>query len=216
MNSMRLTSDDFTQMDSRYRATLANSLTGYKSANLVGTCNDAGVDNLAIMSSAVHLGSHPPLLAIVIRPDTAERHTLKNILHCGFFTLNHVSEPMIEQAHQTAARYSGDTSEFAATGLSVQREQGFPAPFVEESTIKLGLKFREHQTLSINDTNLVIAEIVIALLPEDCIADDGALNLNQAGTVTISGLDTYHRPQPLKRMSYAKPNLPPRNIAKYE
>ena len=209
---MRLTSVDFEQMDSRVRATLANSLTGFKPANLVGTAGGEHGANLAIMSSAVHLGSHPPLVAIIIRPDSAERHTLSNIRETGFFTLNHVAGHIVEAAHQTAARYARSVSEFEATGLTPLWEDEFPAPFVAESAVRLGLQLREHQRLSINDCNLVIGEIVLACLPPGAVDDEGNLDLAVTGSVAVSGLDTYHMPLWLKQMAYAKPDLPPRAV----
>ena len=212
MTGIRLDTADFAAMESRYRATLANCLAGYKPANLVATCSDSGQANVAIMSSAVHLGSHPPLLAVVIRPDSAERHTLANILQTGCFTLNHVGEDMIEAAHQTAARYSHQMSEFAATGLEEAWDTDFPAPFVAGSPLQLGLRLREHHHLEINDTNLVIGEVVLALLPTGAVADDGAADINALGSVAVSGLDTYHSGRLLKRMAYAKPDHPPRVV----
>lgn len=210
---MRLTSDDFQAMDNRYRATLANSLSGFKPANLIGSCDAAGQTNLAIMSSVVHLGSNPLLLGLIIRPDSVERHTLRNILATGFFTINHVSEPMIEAAHQTAARYPQDVSEFDATGLSTAWDDSFAAPFVAQSPLRLGLKFRQHQHLAINDTNLVIGEVVLAFIPEDTVSDDGAIDINAVGSLAISGLDTYHRGHRIKRMAYAKPDHSPRVVS---
>ncbi len=210
MSRLRLTSGDFSAMESRYRATLANSLTGYKPANLVGTFNREGGANLAIMSSAVHLGSHPPLIAMVIRPDSAERHTLRNLLETGVFTLNHVGEHMVERAHQTAARYPDTVSEFEAVELEPHWDSEFPAPFVADSPLQLGLELREHQQLTINDTNLVIGEVVLAMLPEGAVSELGHLDINALASVAVSGLDTYHAPQRIKRMAYAKPDLPPR------
>jgi flavin reductase (DIM6/NTAB) family NADH-FMN oxidoreductase RutF len=209
---MRLTTADFQSMDNRYRATLANSLSGFKSANLIGSSNAIQETNLAIMSSVLHLGSHPPLLALVIRPDSVERHTLRNILETGFFTINHISEPMIEAAHQTAARYPQEISEFDATGLDALWDEDFPAPFVAQSPLQLGLKLREHQHLAINDTNLVIGEIVLAFLPEGVVSTSGALDINAVGSIAISGLDTYHRGHKVKRMAYAKPNQSPQPV----
>jgi flavin reductase (DIM6/NTAB) family NADH-FMN oxidoreductase RutF len=209
---MRLTSDDFQAMDSRYRATLANSLSGFKPANLIGTVSTAGQPNLAIMSSVLHLGSHPPLLALVIRPDSAERHTLRNILETGCFTINHVSEPMIDAAHQTAARYPQEVSEFDATGLDALWDDNFAAPFAAQSPLRLGLELREHQHLTINDTNLVIGEIVLAVLPTEVVSVSGALDINAVGSIAISGLDTYHRGQRVKRLAYAKPDQSPQLV----
>lgn len=209
---MRLNSAAILAMDTRPRAALINSLTGFKSANLVGTANSRGETNLAIMSSCVHLGSHPPLLAIIVRPGMEERHTLSNILSQHRYTLNHVSTDLIEQAHQTAARYPQDQCEFEATGLTAQWEDGFDAPFVTQAHIKLGMELRDYQTLAINGTHLVIGEIVRIDVPDASVREDSSIDLEVAGTVALSGLDTYHTTTIEKRMAYAKPDLPPRVI----
>ncbi len=210
---MLLTSTDLSALDSRYRAALVNSLSGFKPANLVGTADRTGASNLAIISSVVHLGSHPPLLALVIRPSPVERHTLENILDTGCYTINHVSDQIIEAAHQTAARYPRDQSEFAATGLGEHWKDGFAAPFVAEATIRMGMELREHQRLEINATHLLIGEIVLAEVPGGCVGEDGAVDICAAGTVALSGLDSYYGTRRLRRMAYAKPDLPPTAIS---
>ena len=199
-------------MPTRRRAAFVKSLSGFKSANLVGTANSNGGTNLAIMSSAVHLGSHPPLMALVIRPGGAERHTLANIMHTGCFTINHVNTAMIEAAHQTAARYPRHVSEFDATGLTPEWHPDLNAPMVAEATIKLGLRLRENQELTINKTHLIIGEIVLTDIPEALITTDGGLDLAGSDTVALAGLDTYHTSIPVKRIAYAKPDLPPREV----
>ena len=132
---MRLSSDDLQSMPNRERAALVNSLSGFKSANLIGTADQDGHCNLAIMSSVVHLGSHPPLLALVVRPGGEERHTLHNLLRSGHYSINHVACDMVEAAHQTAARYDRGTSEFEATGLTPAWWDDFSAPLVAEAPI---------------------------------------------------------------------------------
>lgn len=201
---MILSSDDLGQLEQRYRAAFANSLSGFKPANLVGSRGSDG-DNLAIMSSAVHLGSSPFLLALVLRPDEARQHTLENILHSGFYTLNHVHESFYRAAHQTAARYPKEVSEFAAVGLTAQTLGDFPAPFVAQARVRMGLALREHQRLAINGTHLLIGEVVLVDVPDGAVEDDGSVDLAAAGTVTISGLDRYHRVESLGRLPYAKP-----------
>ena len=64
----RLSDTDIAAMAPQARALLINSLPGYKSAMLVGTCDAKGLTNLAIVSSHFHLGSSPPLLAMILRP----------------------------------------------------------------------------------------------------------------------------------------------------
>lgn len=207
---MQLNSAEINAMETRRRAALVNSLSGFKSANLVGTINASGHSNLAIMSSCVHLGSHPPLLALIVRPGLQERHTLSNILAQHHYSINHVTHALVEQAHQTAARYREDQSEFAATGLEEQWIAGFKAPFVAAAHIKLAMELREHQELAINGTHLVIGEIVSAEIPDTAIRTDGSVDLAAANTVALSGLDTYHSTAIEKRMAYAKPDLAPR------
>lgn len=201
---MFLESEDIEGLDDRYRTQLINSLSGFKSANLIGTCDERKNTNLAIFTSVFHLGSHPPLLGMIVRPHSVARHTLENILLTGHYTINHVSESYYKQAHQTSARYDKETSEFQATGLTPCWHHDFPAPFVEESPVQLGMSLREHQRLAINDTVMIVGEVTVINIKEGLVRDDGYVDLEEAGIVTTSSLDTYHRTQMLSRLSYAK------------
>jgi len=66
-------------LEDRKRIALINSLSGFKSLNLIGTVNQNGQTNLAIFNSVVHIGANPPLMDFISRPDTVEKHTLENI-----------------------------------------------------------------------------------------------------------------------------------------
>ena len=193
------------EMEQRYRANFINSLTGFKSVALVGTSDKSGQKNLAIINSIVHLGAHPPLIGMVIRPDSVDRHTLQNILETGYYTINHVQEEMMEKAHQTSARYPKTISEFDAVGLEDEVINDFPAPFVKASTIKIGVQFKEKVPFTINGTIFVIGEIKQITLPKDVVQADGFVDLVKAGTITNSGLDSYHVVLDGKRFPYAKP-----------
>ncbi|MBT8445647.1 MAG: flavin reductase [Gammaproteobacteria bacterium] len=209
---VHLAQADIAALERRRRAALINSITGFKPANLVGTRSSRGETNLAIMSSLVHLGSAPPLLALVFRPDTVARHTLENIRSTGVYTINHVHSAMVDAAHQTAARYPQSTSEFAATGLQELWIDGFAAPFVQQSSVRLGMEFREEKRLSINGTHLVIGEITRLDVPDAALNDEGALDPALSDSMAIAGLDSYYRGHRQQRMAYAKAELPPRRI----
>ena len=56
---MLLKKEEIKDLDNRYRALFITALSGYKSANLIGTCDHEKNTNLAIFSSVFHLGSHP-------------------------------------------------------------------------------------------------------------------------------------------------------------
>ena len=203
---MKLCKEDILALEQKHRALFINSLSGFKSANLVGTANSDKQSNLAIVSSVVHLGANPALVAMVMRPHTVPRGTLENILSTGFYTLNHVNSDIYQQAHQTSARYDDDISEFNEVGLTEQWEDDFIAPFVKESRIKIGVKFRERKTLDINGTEFIIGEIVSIEMPDNIVSEDGFVSLEKAGSVAVSSLDTYHSTQTLASLSYAKPN----------
>jgi flavin reductase (DIM6/NTAB) family NADH-FMN oxidoreductase RutF len=199
-------------MEQRYRAAFINSLGGFKSVILVGTADAAGATNLAIFNSLFHIGANPPLCGLIFRPDSVERHTLSNIEATGFYTVNHIRPEFYKQAHQTSARYPKEQSEFEASGLNPEYWEGFHAPFVAESVVKFGLQMREKHELQINGTILMIGEIKHVILPDGVIQQDGFVDIEQAGTVTCSGLDSYHTTKRLARLSYAKPDSFPKEL----
>jgi flavin reductase (DIM6/NTAB) family NADH-FMN oxidoreductase RutF len=192
-------------MEQRKRAQLINSISGFRSVALIGTIDTQGQTNLAIFSSIVHLGSNPPLLGFIMRPDSVERHTLTNIMDTGFYTINHIHQKMYEQAHQTSARYPKTMSEFDATQLTPLLKEGFIAPFVAESHIQLGMEFKERIPISINQTSMIIGEIKWIHFPDHCLSEDGFLDIEKAGSITSTGQDSYHTTQLLQRLEYAKP-----------
>ena len=193
-------------MEKQERVHFANSLGGFKSVGLIGTKNKSNQTNLAIVDSILHIGSNPPLFGIVFRPGVMERHTLENILETGFYTINHITEKIHKQAHQTSARYDRACSEFDETGLIPEYKNGFLAPFVKESNVKLAMKFKEKVTLSINNTVLIIGEVKDVYFPENCLQKDGFLDIEKAASLTCSGLDSYHKTTRISRLSYAKAN----------
>ncbi|HLP92840.1 MAG TPA: flavin reductase [Saprospiraceae bacterium] len=204
-----ISSEQISGMEQRFRAAFINSLGGFKSVVLVGTANDAGNTNLAIFNSLFHLGANPPLCGLIFRPDSVERHTLSNLEATGCYTINHLNAGIYHQAHQTSARYPAEVSEFEATGLTPSYKNGFPAPFVQESQLQFSVLFREKIHLSINNTILVIGQIQDVWIPENVQQADGFLDLEKAGTITCSGLDSYHQTKRLARLSYAKPDKLP-------
>ena len=192
-------------MEQRKRAQLINSISGFRSVALIGTIDTQGQTNLAIFSSIVHIGSNPPLLGFIMRPDSVERHTLSNIMETGCYTINHINSSMYEKAHQTSARYPKTVSEFDATQLTPLLKEGFVAPFVAESYIQLGMEFKERIPISINHTSMIIGEIKWIHFPDHCLSEDGFLDIEKAGSITSTGQDSYHTTQLLQRLEYAKP-----------
>jgi flavin reductase (DIM6/NTAB) family NADH-FMN oxidoreductase RutF len=201
---MHFTKDRIDALETRTRAHFINSLSGFKSANLIGTQDIQGNTNLSIVSSVIHLGANPPLVGMIIRPHSVARHTFENILQTGFYTINQVNQSIFTQAHQTSARYDRDESEFDATGLTAEYLMDFKAPFVKESRLKYSVKLAEHQHLAINGTEFVIGEIVDVYVEDSAVEADGFIDLDTIETVAITGLDSYHTTAKLARLPYAK------------
>lgn len=193
-------------MPSRYRAQLINSLSGFKSANLIATCNEKKQANVAIFSSVVHLGASPALVGFIMRPNNVARHTLENIRKTKRYTINQVNQSFWQQAHQTSARYLAQESEFELCGLSSKYIEGIDAPFVNESLLQYALILKEIIPIRLNDTLLVIGEVTDIFCQDAAIKQDGYIDIESLNTVAISGLNSYHVSQRLSRLSYAKPN----------
>ncbi len=201
----RINSDDIRKMEKIFRLNLINSCTGYKSANLLATKSKNGNPNVAVFSSVTHLGSDPALIGFVTRPLSVARNTYKNIKETSYFTVNHIHERMIEQAHQTAAKYEEEVSEFHKTGLEEEYLDGFFAPYVKQSEIRIGCKYLNEYKIKENDTVLVVAAIEHIYFDEGIQTPDGWLRLDDASTIAINGLDGYALPNLLDRFHYARP-----------
>lgn len=199
-------------MEGRYRANFINSVTGYKSANLIGTISSDGIENLAVFSSVTHLGSNPALLGFIMRPVTVARHTYSNIKNTREFTVNHIHTGIITNAHQTAAAYGEKVSEFDTTGLTSEYINNCKAPFLKEAHIKIACEYVNEYEIKENGTLLVVGAIKEVFIPEETLAQDGYIHLAAASGVSINGIDSYAAPAHLDRLSYAKPDTTSKSI----
>jgi len=209
---MQLKTEQIEALDDRYRALFVNALSGFKSANMIASCDQNKNTNIAIFTSVFHIGSTPPLLGMISRPHSVCRNTLENILETRHYTINHANESICEQAHQTSARYDKKTSEFKATGLCEEWHDNFPAPFVKQSRIQLGMELKEHHQLTINNTIIIIGEITYINIKDDIVHQDGYIDIERAGSIAVSSLDSYHRTDLITQLSYAKPEKPSKKI----
>jgi len=207
---MHLTKEEIQQTERIKRLNIINSITGIKPANLIGTVSNDGKTNLAIFSSVIHLGSNPALIGFILRPDReAGQHTLDNIKENGFYTINHIHESFIEQAHYTSAKFGKEESEFDQCALTEEYVNGFKAPFVKESTLKLGMKIVQTIPIELNGTLMMIGEVEHAIIPDEAMDDQGQIDLSQPNDVGISGLNTYYRLEKIAQFPYARPNALP-------
>jgi flavin reductase (DIM6/NTAB) family NADH-FMN oxidoreductase RutF len=145
------------------------------------------------------------------RPTTVPRHTYQNILETGTFTINQVHVEFVDRAHYTSAKFEKHESEFLRCNLGEQYLDEFPAPFVRESKLKLGIKYLKTYEIKESNTLFVVGSIELLYLPEGLLNEEGQLDLNALGTATISGLNTYHAATQVATFPYARPGKFPVN-----
>lgn len=202
---MHLTRSDIQNLERIKRLNLINSISGIKPANLIGTVSSDGASNLAIFSSVLHMGSNPPVFGIVSRPtQEVKRHTYENIMENGFYTINHIHEGMVEQAHFTSAKFKKDESEFKMCNLTEEYLFDFKAPFVKESKLKIGLRRIQNIPIDINQTLLIIGEVEHIILPETAADSNGHIDLSLLKEVGISGLNTYYSLTKIAKFPYVR------------
>lgn len=206
------TAADIAGMELLARVQFATSLPGAKPISLIGTADSSGQTNLAPFSSILHLGSSPCLLGMISRPDLVDRHTLANLLETRVWTINHLHPEIVDAAHQCAARYPKEVSEFDATGLTAQFESGFIAPFVAESRFRIGMALEDIIHIPANDTKLIVGRVVLVQIAENALTDHGGIDLVNLECIASTALDTYFQLQPLARLAHAKPGIPPHRI----
>jgi len=198
--------EEVAKMDKVARLNLVNSVTGYKSANLIGTISKDGIENLAIFSSITHLGSNPALLGFIMRPATVPRDTYKNIMETGYFTVNHITENLIQRAHQTSANYLEEVSEFKESNIESEYIENIQQPFVKESPVRLLCKYMSEYPIIENGCIHIIASIEEIYFEENMLNSDYWLQLEKGNVVAINGLDGYCLPKLIDRFEYARPN----------
>ncbi|WP_035668306.1 flavin reductase family protein [Flavobacterium sp. 83] len=200
--------DAISKMEKIERLNLINSCTGYKSANLIATKSIDGKSNVAIFSSVTHLGSDPALIGFIMRPTTVPRDTYKNIRETSYFTVNHITVNMIEDAHHTSANYEIGISEFDKTNLEEEYKNDIKIPFVKGSPVQLYCKYVNEYYIKENDTIHIIASIENLFFEEELEHKDGWLQIDKGNVIALNGLDGYCLPKLVDRFQYARKETP--------
>ena len=200
----RLLLDEIMDLERFTRMNLLNTISGVKGAHLIGTLGHRGAPNLGVFSSIVHVGASPPLIGFILRPLTVPRHTYHNIKAQGFFTLNSIQNGILAKAHQTSANYPEGVSEFDAVGLTPHYSDLHPAPYVQESALKIGLEWVEEYPIKANGTLFIVGKVVELIFPTSAMAPTGHIEHEQLDTMAVSGLDTYYQLGDKQQLAYAR------------
>jgi len=202
---VRFTKEEIRELEHLYKINLINSVTGLKSANLIGSISKSNIANVSIFSSVIHLGSEPPLIGMVFRPTTVPRDTYDNIKENKYYTLNHIHLPIIKDAHHTSAKYSFDVNEFDQTNLEEEYKENSPVPFVKGAPVQTLMKYVNEYPILENNTILVVGEIQKIYINKNLLHADGFIDLAKGNVVGINGLDGYIKTELIERMPYQRP-----------
>ena len=199
--------EDILQMPKVKRLNIINSITGIKPANLISTIDERNRHNLAIFSSVVHLGSNPALIGFILRPqEKIRRHTYENILENGYYTINHLPNHKTLEGHYTSAKFDKETSEYDVCHFTPEFQHDFPVPYVKESFLKMGLKHVESIPIKYNGTVMIVGKILQVYVAKSSLNEEGYINLEEAKSVGISGLNTYYDLKKIASYPYARPH----------
>ncbi|MBB4080873.1 flavin reductase (DIM6/NTAB) family NADH-FMN oxidoreductase RutF [Lewinella aquimaris] len=202
---MHITPESLSSRDRNFRRNFYNTLPGPRGVHLIGTKGHRGTENLGVFSSVVHLGASPALLGFHLRPLTVPRHTYHHLKAQGWFTLNTLHPEFLEAAHRTSANFPLGESEFAATSLTPLYSENCPAPYVQESRVRIGLTFEEEHHIAANDTLFIVGRVREIFVPDEAVEESGHVNHALLQTLAVTGLDTYHRTTGAERLPYARP-----------
>ena len=203
---MHLTKNNIENLDRIKRLNLINSIAGIRPANLIGTSKN-NISNLAIFSSVMHLGSSPALMGFILRPEgEVKRHTYENIKANGIFTINHVPIEKVSNSHATSAKFPETESEFKHCDFTEQWLNGFDAPFVQESQLKIGLSYVQSIPIEINKTSLIIGQVEHLIVENQRIDQDGSIDLEIINSIGVSGLNSYYDLKKIASFPYARFN----------
>lgn len=190
---MLLNKNDISTLSLARRINLINSVTGIKPGNLIGTVSSIGNQNVAVISSVVHLSSNPALIGFFMRPHRDfRRDTYNNIIETGYFSINSIPVQITKNAHYTSAKFDEEISEFDVCNLTPEIIDNFEAPFVQESAIKIGMKLTDTVPISASNTTLVIGEIELLNIDETLLSEEYYIDLEKAQCAGIGGLNSYY------------------------
>ena len=204
---MYLNKDSIQQLEKFNRINLMNSITGISPANLIGTISNDSIENLAIFSSIVHIGSNPPLMGFILRPTKKiRRDTYENIIETNKFTINHINSDMIERSHYTSVKFDKNESEFQKCRLTAEYLNNFLAPYVKDSYVKIGLNLEDIQLIKSNGCRLIIGRVERLYVPDSAIYKNGNIQLDLSNSIGVGGLNTYYSLDKIAEYPYARVN----------
>lgn len=126
----------------------------------IGSRSSAGVNNLAPFSFFNAVAASPPTVIFsTIRAHGHRKDTLSNVEETGVFSVNVVTEEVMEAMNKTSGTYDPSVDEFEVAGLTVVEGVTVDTPMVGEA--KANFECVLSQVVPIGDTGRMAASIVV-------------------------------------------------------
>lgn len=176
---------DFARLTPRERYKLLIGAVVPRPIALVTTVDAAGVVNAAPFSFFNCLSADPAILALGVeyRPTGAQKDTGRNVRETLSFTVNIVSDALLEGMNVCATPFEPGIDELAAAGLTAMPGVKVPCPWIGQAPA--AFECRHHTTLGIgNSREIILGEVVYAHFRADTI-DAGNLHVDPAALDAI-------------------------------
>lgn len=165
-----ITTFDFAKLTSRERYKLLIGAVVPRPIALVTTVDAQGVVNAAPFSFFNCLSADPAILALGVeyRPSGAQKDTGRNVRETLSFTVNIVSDALLEGMNVCAVPFEPGIDELARAGLTARPGSKVPCPWIGEAPA--AFECRHHTTLGIgNSREIILGEVVYAHFRADIV-----------------------------------------------
>ncbi|WP_199087551.1 flavin reductase family protein [Bosea sp. ASV33] len=161
---------DFAALTPRERYKLLIGAVVPRPIALVTTVDENGTVNAAPFSFFNCLSADPAILALGVeyRPSGAQKDTGRNVRQTLGFTVNIVSDALLEGMNVCAVPFEPGIDELAAAGLTAMPGVRVPCPWIGQAPA--AFECRHHTTLGIgNSREIILGEVVYAHFRADTI-----------------------------------------------
>ncbi len=176
---------DFAALTPRERYKLLIGAVVPRPIALVTTMDSLGVVNAAPFSFFNCLSADPAILALGVeyRPSGGQKDTGRNVRETLAFTVNIVSDALVEGMNICATPFEPGVDELAKAGLTAMPGVKVPCPWIGQAPA--AFECRHHTTLGIgNSREIILGEVVYAHFRADTI-DPGNLHVDPAALDAI-------------------------------
>jgi len=151
----------------------------------VTTVDKAGTVNAAPYSFFNCLSADPAIVALGVefRKDGTSKDTARNVQDTGVFTVNIVSDAVLDKMNVCAVPFPPGTDELAAAGLHAVAGAYVASPRIEECPA--ALECRHYQTLHIGQSREIILGEVLCVHLRAGIVDPKTLHVDPDGLDAI-------------------------------